>query len=170
MTGTLNLHDLAVRLPEVSGSRTVRAGWAFISVGLCLKAAIFPLHLWLPAAYGTAPSAATALLAGTATKVAVYLWLRFFFTSVAPFAPLTTLALDELLLGLGLIGGLVGSLAATFQEDPKRMLAWSSIAQVGYMVVGISLGTTAGLNATLTQLLNHALVKTAAFLVLGTIA
>ncbi len=77
MTGTLNMQDLAARLPEVSDTRTVRAGFAFLTVGIGLKLALFPLHLWLPNAYAYAPSAVTAFLAATATKVAVYVLLRF---------------------------------------------------------------------------------------------
>ena len=77
MTGTLNMLDLAARLPEVSDTRTVRAGFAFLTVGIGLKLAMFPLHLWLPNDYAYAPSAVTAFLAATATKVAVYVMLRF---------------------------------------------------------------------------------------------
>lgn len=169
MTGTLNMQDMAARLPAVSGTRSVLAAFAFISVGLCLKVAVFPLHLWLPNAYACAPSAVSALLAGTATKVAIYLWLRFFFTVFAPSVAFTSLPVAELLLPLGLLGAVVASLVAVFQDEPKRLLAWSSIAQVGYLVAGFSLGTVAGVTATLSHLMNHAVVKTALFLALGAV-
>ncbi|HIA74505.1 MAG TPA: monovalent cation/H+ antiporter subunit D family protein, partial [Gemmatimonadetes bacterium] len=80
MTGTLNMADLADRLPEVASTRTIPVAFTFLTVGITLKLALFPLHLWLPNAYTYAPSAVTAFLASTATKVAVYLLLRFFFT------------------------------------------------------------------------------------------
>ena len=80
MTGTLNMADIAARLDPVEHTRTVLAAFAFIVVGLGLKLALFPLHLWLPNAYAYAPSAVTVLLAATATKVAVYTMLRFVFT------------------------------------------------------------------------------------------
>ena len=80
VTGTLNMADLAERLPPIHESRTVLAAFAFISVGILLKLALFPLHLWLPNAYTYAPSVVTAFLAATATKVALYLLLRFAYT------------------------------------------------------------------------------------------
>ena len=78
-TGTLNMADLAMRLPELQGDRVVEIGFAFILVGLGLKAALFPLHLWLPGAYAYAPSFVTTFLAATATKVAFYAIIRFSF-------------------------------------------------------------------------------------------
>jgi multicomponent Na+:H+ antiporter subunit D len=170
MTGTLNLEDLANRLPAVADSRTVRAGWAFIGVGLCLKAAVFPLHLWLPDAYSTAPSPVAALLGGIATKIAIVLWIRFFRVTFEPAAPLTTLLVDDALLLLGFAGVIVGAVVAASQRDPRRLLAWSSVSQVGYMIVGFALGSAAGLAATAAHVLHHALVKSAAFMALGHIA
>lgn len=80
LTGTLNMSDLADRLPAAQETRTVRAAFGFLTVGIALKMAMFPLHGWLPGAYASAPTAVAAFLASTATKVAVYLWLRFVFT------------------------------------------------------------------------------------------
>lgn len=170
MTGTLNLQDLAGRLPAVADTRAVQAGWAFVAVGLCLKAAVFPLHLWLPGAYAAAPSAVSALLAGIATKIAVYLWFRLFVGTFGAAAGLGSMPVDDLLMLLGAVGAVVASAVAVFQGEPKRMLAWSSIAQVGYMVMGLGLGSRAGLGAALTHLVNHAALKTTAFLALGTVA
>ncbi|PKQ02325.1 MAG: cation:proton antiporter, partial [Alphaproteobacteria bacterium HGW-Alphaproteobacteria-12] len=80
ITGTLNMADLAVRIAEHGDSRTLRMGFVFIFIGIGLKLAMFPLHLWLPNAYSFAPSAVTSFIAATATKVAVYVLLRFMFT------------------------------------------------------------------------------------------
>src|SRR5690606_22406868 len=164
MTGTLNMADLAERLPAVADTRTVQAAFAFIPVGVGLKLALFPLHLWLPNAYTYAPSAVTALIAATATKVAVYVLLRFFFTVFGE-PPLT-----ELLLPLALLGVAIPSIVAVFQRDAKRLLAYSSVAQVGYMLLGISIVTVTGLTATMLHLFNHALIKGALFLALGCVA
>ena len=79
ITGTLNMADLAMRIAEHGDSRTLRMGFVFIFVGIGLKLAMFPLHLWLPNAYSFAPSAVTSFIAATATKVAVYVLLRFMF-------------------------------------------------------------------------------------------
>ncbi|MDH5572490.1 MAG: proton-conducting transporter membrane subunit, partial [Gammaproteobacteria bacterium] len=79
-TGTLNMEDLAKRLPELIALNTVHTGFAFILIGIALKLALFPLHLWLPNAYTYAPTVVTVFLAATATKVAVYVILRVLFT------------------------------------------------------------------------------------------
>ena len=79
-TGTLNMADMAERLASGGVNRTVESAFAFIVVGIGLKLAMFPLHLWLPNAYAFAPSAVSAFLAATATKVALYMLLRFVFS------------------------------------------------------------------------------------------
>lgn len=170
MTGTLNMGDLAARIPAVAHTRTVHAAFAFLAIGVSLKLALFPLHLWLPNAYAYAPSAVTAFLAATATKVAVYVLLRFFFTVFgAPFS-FGTMRLDIVLLPLALAGIFSASVAAIFQADVKRMLAYSSVAQVGYMILGISLVSVTGLTAGISHLFNHALMKGALFMALGCVS
>ncbi len=169
MTGTLNMADLAERLPEVRDTRAVRAALAFIIVGLGLKLALLPLHLWLPNAYAYAPNFVTVFLAGTATKVALYVMLRFIFTVFSPDYSFVVLPLSTVLTVLAVAGMFAGSWVAMFQIHLKRMLAYSSIAQVGYMVLGVSLATLSGLTAAFLHLFNHALIKTALFMAVGTI-
>ena len=169
MTGTLNMADLAERLPEVRDTTTVRAALAFIVVGLGLKLALFPLHLWLPNAYTFAPNFITTYLAATATKVALYVMLRFVFTVFGHDYSFAALPLTGLLLTLAIAGMFAGSWVAMFQRNLKRMLAYSSVAQVGYMVLGIALATSAGLTAGMLHLFNHALMKGALFMALGTL-
>ena len=170
LTGTLNMLDLAQRLPEVADSRTARTGFAFLTVGLGLKIALFPLHLWLPNAYAFAPSAVSAFLAATATKVAVYVLLRFVFSVFGVEFALGAMPLAIGLAVLGSIAVLSASTVAIFQQNLKRMLAYSSVAQVGYLALGVSLATPTGLTATLLHLFNHALMKGALFVALGCIA
>jgi multicomponent Na+:H+ antiporter subunit D len=169
MTGTLNMDDLSQRLPEVAQTRTVFTAFAFIIVGICLKLALFPLHLWLPNAYAYAPSIVTALFAATATKVAIYLLIRFTFTVFGLTFSFATLPLQTLFMALGLAGVFVASTAAIYQTNVKHLFAYSSIAQVGYMIVGFSISTVTGLTATLLHLFNHALMKSALFLALGAV-
>ncbi len=167
MTGSLNMADLAMLLPGVWDSRTVKVAYGFLAVGFCLKLALFPLHLWLPNAYTYAPSAVTAFMASTATKVAVYMMLRFFLTVFgAPFS-FGAMRLDLVLLPLALTAIVSMSLVAIFQENVKRLLAYSSVAQIGYMILGLSLATVTGLTATLLHLFNHALMKGALFMAMG---
>ena len=167
VTGTLNMADLAERLPELRDNNAVRAALAFIIVGMGLKLAMMPLHLWLPNAYAYAPNFVTIFLAGTATKVALYVMLRFIFTVFAPDYSFVVLPLSTVLMVLAVAGMFAGSWVAMFQIHMKRMLAYSSVAQVGYMVLGVSLATLTGLTAAFLHLFNHALIKTALFMAIG---
>ena len=167
MTGTLNMADLADRLPEVSGTRTIPVAFTFLTIGITLKLALFPLHLWLPNAYTYAPSAVTAFIASTATKVGVYLLLRFFFTIFGVTFSFDVMQLDRILMPLALIAIVTMSLVAIYQENVKRLLAYSSVAQIGYMVLGISFASVLGLTAGILHLFNHALMKGALFMSMG---
>ena len=170
MTGTLNLADMALRLREVDEARPVLAALAFITVGVSLKLALFPLHLWLPNAYAYAPSAVTAFLAATATKVSVYVLLRFYYSVFGESAVFAALPMGRILLVLSLAAMFIASTVAVFQNDIKRMFAYSSVAQIGYITLGVSLDSTTGLTAGIVHLFNHALTKGALFLLLGGIA
>jgi len=167
MTGTLNMVDLSERIPAASDSRTVRAAFAFLTVGISLKLALFPLHLWLPNAYAYGPSVVTAFLSATATKVAIYMLIRVFFSIFGPEFSFETMNLDLVLMPLALLGIFSASIVAIFQDNVKRMLAYSSVAQIGYMILGISLVSVAGLTAGIVHLFNHALMKGTLFMALG---
>lgn len=170
VTGTLNLVDLAERLRGVEDLRPVLAALAFITVGIGLKLALFPLHQWLPNAYAYAPSMATAFLAATATKVSVYVLLRFYFTVFDPAALFERLPTRETFLALSVAAMIVASLIAVYEEDVKRLFAWSSVAQIGYITLGIGLENQSGLTGSIAHLLNHGVTKGAIFLLLGGIA
>ncbi len=168
MTGTLNIADLAARLRDVEGgmegSETIATAFAFLTVGLCIKCGIFPLHYWLPNAYTHAPSVVSALLAGTTSKVFIYVLLRFLFTLFGTDYAFDLMLLDRILMIMALLAIVSGSLLAIYASDVKQLLAYSSVAQIGYMVLGISLLSMTGLSASLVHVLNHALIKTALFI------
>lgn len=170
MTGTLNMMDLAERLPEIQDSATVRTAFAFIVTGISLKLALFPLHLWLPNAYTYSPSAVTAFMGATATKVAVYVLIRFIFTIFGVPFSFGQEPLAEVLIPLAIIGLLSASTVSIAQPNIKRMLAYSSVAQIGYIVLGIAMGTAMGLTAALLHMFNHGLMKGALFMTLGAVA
>lgn len=167
VTGTLNMADLAQRLPAVMDTRTAKTALGFLTIGLALKTAIFPLHLWLPNAYTYAPSVVSTLLAGTTTKVFLYVLLRLMYDIFSAEFVFHQMHLHSLLLPLGLVTVVFGSLVAIYQSDLKRLLAYSSIAQIGYMVVAISLVSAAGVQAGVLHMFNHAVIKTTLFLCAG---
>lgn len=170
MTGTLNFGDMAERIATVEATRPILAALAFITVGLCLKLALFPLHVWLPNAYALAPSVATAFIAASATKVAIYLLLRFFFSIYGAHFVFDTLPVTPILLVLSVAAMFAASAVAIYQDNVKRMLAYSSVAQVGYITLGIALASQTGLTGGIAHLFNHALMKGALFLALGCVA
>ncbi|CAI8332942.1 MAG: cation:proton antiporter [Hyphomonadaceae bacterium] len=163
-TGTLNMADLAARLPDLADNTVVMAGYAFIFVGLGIKAAMFPLHQWLPNAYTYSPSFVTMFLAATATKVAIYALIRFLFTVFGIDFTFEGLSLLWVLMPMGLAAMVACSFQAIFQTDVRRMLAYSSVAQVGYILLGVSIGTAAGVSSGLLHLVNHAVIKGALFM------
>jgi multicomponent Na+:H+ antiporter subunit D len=166
-TGTLNMADLADRIALLGPNRTVQAGFAFIVIGMALKAAMFPLHHWLPNAYNYAPSAVTVFLAATATKAAVYVMLRFMFSVFQPDFVADSGVATYIIGPLAVLAMFVASFIAVFQNNFKRMLAYSSIAQIGYMLLGISFFNHNGLTATMVHLFNHGITKAALFMAVG---
>lgn len=172
LTGTLNIADLAVRLGNISPEqmRPALAALAFITVGISLKLALFPLHLWLPNAYAYAPSFATAFLASTATKVAIYVLVRFVFTVFGVSLGLNHLPIGGVLIGLSIAAMIIASVIAVYETNVKRMLAYSSVAQIGYITLGLGLLNVTGLTGGLLHLMNHAVMKGALFMALGVVA
>lgn len=171
LTGTLNMVDIAARLGPAwaDHSRAVVAALAFVTVGVSLKLALFPLHGWLPNAYAYSPSWATAFLSATATKVAIYLLIRFFFSIFAVAFAFQTLPIGEVIIILSVAAMFIASLIAVFETDLKRMLAYSSVAQIGYITLGVGLANQAGLTGGLVHIVNHALMKAALFLAVGAV-
>jgi multicomponent Na+:H+ antiporter subunit D len=167
MTGTLNLVDMAERLRAVESSRPVLAALAFITVGVSLKLALFPLHQWLPNAYTHAPSAVTAFLAATATKVSVYVLIRFWYSVFGESLVYVKLPLPQIMLLLSLAAMFVASFTAIFQDNLKRLFAYSSVGQIGYITLGLSFDSVSGLTASIVHLFNHGVTKAAIFLLIG---
>jgi len=167
MTGTLNIEDLAQRLPAVADTNAIRAAFAFITIGVGIKAAMMPLHQWLPNAYAYSPSVVSTFLAATATKVAVYVLIRFVLSLYGIEFSLVQMPFDNLLMILGTIGILGGSVYAIYQSNVKRMLAYSSVAQIGYILLAIGLASQPGFTAALLHMFNHALIKGTLFMALG---
>ena len=169
LTGSLNFVDIAERLAAVEQEQfgAMVAALAFISAGVGLKLALFPLHAWLPNAYAYAPSFATAFLAASATKVAVYLLIRLYYSVFAGAIDYTALPISEVIIALSVAAMFIASAIAVFEDDLKRMLAYSSVAQIGYVTLGIGLANQAGLTGGIAHLFNHAAMKGTLFVALG---
>src|SRR5690625_305175 len=165
VTGTLNLLDMAAILPGVAGSSAVHAAIIMMVIGAGIKSALFPLHGWLPDTYTFASSTSTALIAPIGTKVAAYVLIRvmlylFGIELLDLLVPISTLV--GILAGIGI---LYGSFVAIAQTELKRMLAYSSVSQIGYVIMGISLANPFGFIGAVLHILNHAVMKACLFMV-----
>ena len=167
ITGTLNIVDLAARISDIGGGAALYAGFGFIIAGIMVKAAIFPVHIWLPAAYGYAPSAVSSLLAAIATKAALYVLARMLFTLFEGVPAITEIALNYVIIPLSLAGIFVGTIMAIYEKDIKILLAQSSVAQIGYISLGFGLASAAGVSASFIHIANHALIKGGLFMAVG---
>lgn len=170
MTGTLNLADMESRIGEVAQTRPVLVAAGFITIGLALKAAVFPLHVWLPNAYTQAPHMITVFLAACATKVSIYVLIRFDYMVFQPTMAEHDNQFALFLMPLALLGILVASAVALFEGNIKRLLGTSSVAQIGYIMLGASFISLAGVEASVMHIFNHALAKGGLFLAVACIA
>ncbi len=170
MTGTLNFADMEARIGEVADQRPILVAAGFVTVGLALKAAVFPLHIWLPNAYTHAPHVVTAFIAACSTKVAIYVLFRFDFFVFQSNLAGHTFQFASFLAPLAIFGIIVGSAVAMFEGHLKRLLAFSSVAQIGYILLGASFSSAAGLTAGIAHMFNHALAKGALFLAVAALA
>ncbi len=167
-SGSLNIADIAARFDTFADMQLVMTGFIFIVLGLGLKAAVFPLHSWLPNAYSHAPSVVSIFLSATATKVSIYALIRVLF-NLYPVDYWKDLFLPQIMLSLGCVAVIYGSYRAWQQIELKRLLAFSSVAQIGYMIIGISLLNESGITASILHLFNHALIKATLFMGAGMI-
>ena len=164
VTGTLNIADLSQQLANAENTVTITTAFVFFVIGIAIKAAIFPMHLWLPDAYTYSPSIVSTFLAGTTTKVFIYVLIRFIYSLYGYEFSFFHESFDNLLIIIACGAILYGSYRAIKQDSLKRLLAYSSIAQIGYMILGIALITELGLAASLIHIFNHAFIKVGLFL------
>ena len=165
VTGTLDLADMSKIILQSPANRAVFFAVPLLLFGFSLKAALVPFHAWLPDAHPTAPTPVSAMLSGVVIKVSgIYGIVRIFFcvTGASP-------TLFQILLYAGLISIFFGAFAALYQNDFKRILAYSSISQIGYIMVGLGTGIPLGYAGAMLHILNHAAFKSLYFMVAGAV-
>ena len=164
--GTLNMADLALRL-SVGGERLLLLpGIALLMTAFLIKSAVVPFHFWQPDLYMAAPTSVAAVLAGVVSKLGVYGLLRMNTLMFPEQAP----RVQIILIVLGVAGVIYGGLGAIGTKNLKRMLAYSSIAQMGFIIVGVGWGTLLALTAVLVFAFNHSLIKSAMIMLAGYIS
>ena len=147
-------------------TRSLTVSLILMTIGLSIKSALYPFGAWLPDAHGSATNASSAVLSGLVLKGHIFLILKVF-CRVFGTNTVRLLRGDTILLGFGILGMVVGSMHALRQTNAKRMIAWSSVAQVGYIFMGIGLNTPAGFAAACLHSLVHATVKPMLFTAVG---
>ena len=158
--GTVNMAQAGIRMEDVPNG-TKAAIFATILIAFGIKAAVFPLDAWLPDSYPTAASIVTAVFAGLLTKVGVYAIIRMRSTVF------TAGSLDNMLMWVALLTMIVGVMGAIAQNDIKRLMSFTLVSHIGYMIFGVALGSVAGLSGAIFYAVHHILVQTSLFLVVG---
>ncbi|MFU8889463.1 MAG: complex I subunit 5 family protein [Trueperaceae bacterium] len=168
LTGSLNMAEVSLRLAEVGGGTAVMVAFAAYAVSFMVKAAMFPVHVWLPDAHAIAPSPVSAVLSGMVVKVGIVGMLRIY--QIYYGAEVLELgAFNLALVWLGSVSIVMGAFFAIFQDDIKLMLAYSTISNVGYIVLGLGLASPYAVIGASVHVFNHALIKATLFLAAGSI-
>ncbi len=158
-----DLHDAVVAIVENGtyvAPLTVAVG--LFSVGIAIKSALFPFHAWLPDAYGYATCSSSAILSSLVSKGYIFLLIKFFYRVIGMDVIQMT-KVDDVLFIFGIAGMIFGSVSAIQQPDLNRMIAFSSVAQIGYIYMGFGLNTEAGMLASVFHILSHAACKSMLF-------
>jgi multicomponent Na+:H+ antiporter subunit D len=168
VTGHLNMSFASQELARIwqDNPHVVWLAASFFLVGFGVKSAVFPLHIWLPDAHSVAPSPASAILSGLAIKGYLICFLKILY-NVFGQTLLQSFALHKILILAGTVAIIAGSISALMQSELKRRLAFSTVAQVGYIILGMGLVNTRGLTGTLFYLVSHAVIKSTLFLAAG---
>jgi multicomponent Na+:H+ antiporter subunit D len=166
-SGSLNMADLTQLLPNLYQSKTVLIGFVFILTGLCIKMALFPLHVWLPDAYAHAPSAVSTVVAPLMTKVMAYAIIRVMFTVFKAEFSVSMFGVTDVMVWLGTFAILFGAIMALSQDDYKRMLSYVLVAEIGYIVGGVGVANAAAIKGAIFHIVNDALMMACLFTVAG---
>ncbi len=170
VTGHLNMYEVSNVISQVWQiyPTNILVSLGFMISGFAIKAAVFPLHIWLPDAHSSAPTPSSALLSGLVVKVYIFAVAKILYRIIGV-EIVAALGIPTYLTYFAAIGMIMGSVFAIGQKDIKRMLAYSSVAQIGYIFMGLGLATVQGFSAALFHIVSHALLKTALFLSAGAI-
>jgi multicomponent Na+:H+ antiporter subunit D len=170
MTGSLNMVDVGSLLPELYTSQAILVGFIFCIIGVWIKMAFFPLHVWLPNAYTYAPIAASRVIAPLMTKVMVYVMIRLMLTVFRPEYIYDVLDVQNIIVWLSCLAIVAGAVLALIQKDIKRMLTYIIVSEIGYMVGGAWLANQAAMTGSVLHILNDALMTFCLFLAVGNMA
>ena len=167
VTGTLNMADMADKLPFLLGSKALVGGLLFIFIGLGIKMALVPFHAWMPEAYAYAPDSVSPILASLLTKIALLAWVRIIYWVLNASIVVYGIPILLLVAVLGALAAVIGASLALAQRDLKMMFAYGGISHVGIILIGIGQGNQTGFVGGVFYLLNDAVMQAALFFLAG---
>jgi multicomponent Na+:H+ antiporter subunit D len=167
VTGTLNMADIAARLPFLLGSKAVVGGLLFMFIGLGIKMALVPFHSWMPEAYTYAPDSIAPILSSLVTKVALLAWVRIIYWVFNASIVINDIPILLLVEVVGALAAVIGASLALAQREVKLMFAYGGISHIGIILIGISQGNPTGFAGGVFYLLNDAVMQAALFFSAG---
>ena len=167
VTGTLNMADMADKLPFLLGSKALVGGLLFIFIGLGIKMALVPFHAWMPEAYAYAPDSVSPILASLLTKIALLAWVRIIYWVLNASIVVYGIPILLLVAVLGALAAVIGASLALAQRDLKMMFAYGGISHIGIILIGIGQGNQTGFVGGIFYLLNDAVMQAALFFLAG---
>ena len=166
-SGTLNMADMAEQLPHLLTSKAVVGGLLFMFIGLGIKMALVPFHVWLPEAYTHAPESISPILAALVTKVALLGWIRILYWVLGAKVILYDIPVLLLVGVLGTLAAVIGAVLALMARNIKTMFAYGGISHIGIILIGVTQGNKTGFAGGVFYLLNDAVMQAALFFLAG---
>jgi len=167
VTGTLNMADMADKLPLLLGSKAIVGGLLFIFIGLGIKMALVPFHSWMPEAYAYAPDSVSPIMASLITKIVLLAWVRIIYWVLSASIVIFDIPILQLVAVLGALAAVIGASLALAQRDIKMMFAYGGISHIGIILIGIGQGNQTGFVGGIFYLLNDAVMQAALFFIAG---
>ena len=167
VTGTLNMADMADKLPFLLGSKALVGGLLFIFIGLGIKMALVPFHAWMPEAYAYAPDSVSPIMASLLTKIVLLAWVRIIYWVLNASIAIFDIPILQLVAVLGALAAVIGASLALAQRDIKMMFAYGGVSHIGIILIGIGQGNQTGFVGGIFYLLNDAVMQAALFFIAG---
>ena len=167
VTGTLNMADMADKLPFLLDSKAIVGGLLFIFIGLGIKMALVPFHGWMPEAYAYAPDSVSPIMASLLTKIVLLAWVRIIYWVLNASIAIYDIPILQLVAVLGALAAVIGASLALIQRDIKMMFAYGGVSHIGIILIGIGQGNQTGFVGGIFYLLNDAVMQAALFFIAG---
>jgi multicomponent Na+:H+ antiporter subunit D len=166
-SGSLNIDDIKIIMSQEDNHKMLMLGYYFVIIGCFIKSAMFPMHSWLANVYQNAPIMVSAFLSSIASKIGIYIFIRFSYYLFDYKVVFSNPILQNSLIVVASLGIVFGAFTAVFQTNPRRLFAFSSISNMSYIILLLAMGSNDGLKTAIILIINHMMIKTTLFLIVG---